>query len=176
MFEITIYGRGGQGGKLAAQLLAEAALEEGKYSQAFSRYGPERTGAPVISYARISEDPILTHQPIIQPNVALILDSSLLKDFKFGKEDLIINICPDIKLESFKNKVYRLDASDIALKNLGRDFPNIVMLGALIKVTNLLKLSSLEPRIKNYFINKSNIGIAEKNIKALQEGYKKTIC
>lgn len=175
MFEITIYGRGGQGGKLAAQLLAEAALEEGKYSQAFSQYGPERTGAPVMSYVRISEKPILTHQPIISPDVALILDSSLLKDFRFGKENLIINICPGVKLESFKNQVYRLDASDIALKILSRDFPNVVMLGALIKATNLLKLTSLEKKIENYFINKS-MGMAEKNIKALQEGYKKTIC
>ncbi len=177
MFEITIHGRGGQGSKLAAQILAEAALEEGRYSQAFSQYGPERTGAPVISYARISDKPILTHQPIIKPNVVLILDSSLLKDLSFNNDEaLIINICSDIKLEKIKNKIYRLDASDIALKILGKDFPNTVVLGALVKATGILKIFSLENRIKNYFSKKLNNNLVEKNIKALQEGYKTILC
>ncbi|TSC95332.1 MAG: pyruvate ferredoxin oxidoreductase, gamma subunit [Parcubacteria group bacterium Athens1014_10] len=177
MFEITICGRGGQGSKLAAQILAEAALEDGKYSQAFSQYGPERTGAPVTSYARISNQPILTHQPIIKPNAVLILDSSLLKDLNFNNDEvLIINICPNIKLEKLKNKTYKIDASDIALKILGKDLPNVAMLGALIKITDLLKLPSLEKRIKEYFAKKYNDKMAEQNIKALQEGYKTILC
>lgn len=179
MFEIRIHGRAGQGAKLAAQLLADAALIEGKYAQAFPEYGPERTGAPVISYCRISDQEIRAHYPILKPDAVLVLDSSLLEvvDFKIGvevKTDLIINSqlgAGDLKQKyAWPGKVYTLPASEMSEKILGADRPNTVLLGLFAQLSKVVRLESLEQVLRQVFASKKP-ELIEKNISALAAGY-----
>jgi len=158
MYRIRIHGRGGQGGKTAAHLMGEAAFLEGKHSQAFALYGAERRGAPVVSFIRIDDKPIYERGYIDDPDVFLILDDSLLKMGKeigltVGLNDgdyFIVNTCKKV-VEPKGVKVVTVDATTIALEELRSNTTNTPMLGALIKETGAVKLSSLYKAMDTIF-------------------------
>jgi pyruvate ferredoxin oxidoreductase gamma subunit len=181
--EIRWHGRGGQGAKTAALLFADAALGEGLYIQAFPEYGPERMGAPVQSFDRLSDEPITIHCGVTNPSVVVVLDPTLI-----GKVDvtqglpengaIIINTsetAKDIKakLGLTKGKVYTVDASAISRETIGKDIPNTPMLGALAKVTGLINFERMveDNRKKLTAKFKNRPEIVEGNIKSIQRAY-----
>ncbi|MGE5508413.1 MAG: 2-oxoacid:acceptor oxidoreductase family protein [Chitinophagales bacterium] len=155
MLEIRWHGRGGQGAKTASQLLGEAAAGMGKWVQSFPEYGPERTGAPVLAFNRISDEPITLHCNIKNPRVVLVLDASFTGkvDFTAGvPEDgvLIINTSASpqemreaLALPPGRIRLFTVDASEISRQTIGRDIPNTPMMGALIGVTKIIPLDDL---------------------------------
>ena len=181
--EIRWHGRGGQGAKTAALLFADAALSEGKYIQAFPEYGPERMGAPVQSFNRISDDPITLHCGISNPKYVVVLDPTLMSsvDVLAGVPDdgmIVINTSksPEEIKASFKNKkvkTFTVDASRIAKETMGRDIPNTPMLGAMAAATGLLNyerlLKDLEQKLSKKFASKKEI-IAG-NLNAVKRAY-----
>ena len=137
ILEIRIHGRGGQGAKTASQFIAEAALGEGKMIQAFPEYGPERAGAPMKAYARISDKAITTYAPVVNPDIVMVIDPTLLKSVDvtegLGDEGVLIVNTPksseELKKETgFKGKVYTVDATKISIDSVGRNLPNTPML------------------------------------------------
>ncbi|MFA6431486.1 MAG: 2-oxoacid:acceptor oxidoreductase family protein [Candidatus Margulisiibacteriota bacterium] len=181
--EIRWHGRGGQGAKTAALLLGEAAMSLGKYIQAFPEYGPERMGAPVASFNRISSEQIYLHCSITNPNIVIVLDQTLM-----GKVDvtdglptdgvLIVNSCltpAEIRKQlNFKNgKVFSVDASGISKETIGREIPNTPMLGALIKATSLLDFKSMledtEKKLTKKFASKPEV--IKGNMEAIKRAY-----
>ena len=146
--EIRWHGRGGQGAKTAALLLAEVAFKTGKNAQGFPEYGPERMGAPITAYDRISDQPIRVHSNIYDPQYVVVVDETLIEivDVTKGlREDgaILINtarpkeeIIPHLK--GYKGKVYTVDARKIAMETLGKNFPNTPMLAAIVKVTGVI--------------------------------------
>ncbi|MDR0800211.1 MAG: 2-oxoacid:acceptor oxidoreductase family protein [Endomicrobium sp.] len=153
MIEVRWHGRGGQGAKTAALLFAEAVLATGKYIQAFPEYGPERMGAPVQSFNRISEDPITIHSGITNPNYVVILDPSLIESVPVtegvGKDGKVIvntsfstsEIAQKLGIDA--SQVYVVNASQIAVETIGKDIPNTPMLGALVKVIGTLDINGV---------------------------------
>lgn len=147
--EIRWHGRGGQGAKTAALLLADAAFNTGKYVQGFPEYGPERMGAPITAYNRISDERCTIHSNIYEPDFVVVVDSTLLAavDVTKGlKEDgaIVVNSskAPDElreKLNGYKGRVYTIDAGRIAEETLGRNIPNTPMLGAIVKVSGIVE-------------------------------------
>jgi len=172
MHEIRFHGRGGQGAVTAAEILAQAASEEDKHCQAFPFFGVERRGAPVMAFTRIDDKPIQIHQQVYSPNFVMVLDPTLLSvvDVTEGVADdgiIIINTTKKPEEFGFKNKTYTIDATTIALNNLGKPIVNTVMLGAFAKVTGIIKPESIISTIKARF--KGELG--EKNAKAIQEAF-----
>ena len=148
LIEIRWHGRGGQGAKTASLLLADAAFNTGKYIQGFPEYGPERMGAPITAYNRISNNPIKVHSNIYYPNYVVVVDDSLLEcvDVTSGlKEDgaIIINTTKEPEylkeqLKDYKGDIYTVDARKISMACLGKYFPNMPMLAAVVKVTGIM--------------------------------------
>lgn len=183
LLEIRWHGRGGQGAKTAALLFADAAVETGKYIQAFPEYGPERMGAPVLAFNRVSDEPILQHCGIKSPNIVVVLDTTLMEtvDVTEGLAPdgiLLVNTqktAPEVKkdLPLVKQMVYVVDASKIALEILKRDLPNTPLLGALIKVSRLLEfkpmIDSVRKRLEHKFPNRPET--VEGNIAAITRAY-----
>jgi pyruvate ferredoxin oxidoreductase gamma subunit len=181
--EIRWHGRGGQGAKTVALLFGDAALAEGKYIQAFPEYGPERTGAPVQSFNRVSEDPITIHCHAKNPDVVVVLDPTLIGavDVTAGlTQDGVMIVNTDMpasemrkKLNLDGRKLYTLDASAIAKETIGRDIPNTPMLGALVKVTGLLSYETItddtKKKLEKKFRNKPEV--IEGNLKAIERAY-----
>ena len=181
--EIRWHGRGGQGAKTAALLFGEAVLGQGKCMQAFPEYGPERMGAPVQSYNRISEEPITLHCGVTSPEIVVILDPTLIGtvDVTQGLADsgtLIINtdrpaaeFRESLKLKG--QKIYTVNASKIAQETIGRNIPNTPMLGALCKATGLLDfkemLADTKGKLEKKFRSKPEI--IEGNLKAIERAY-----
>jgi len=177
MMEIRLHGRGGQGAVTAAELLAVSAAEGGKMTQAFPFFGVERTGAPVQAFCRIDDKPVRVHQNVYEPDVVIVLDASLLP---------VVDVCSGLKkggtvivntkkkkeeLGLKAEKVFTVDATNIALRNLGRPIVNTAMLGAFAKVTGLVPMDALKRAISHRFKGE----IAEKNIKAIEECYSSTV-
>ncbi len=181
IYEIIFFARAGQGAKSAAEVLAQAALSEGKYIQAFPSYGPSRSGAPTESYVRIAYQPIRLHEPIIDPDTVVVLDDTLLKNKNIiqnldEEEDLIVNTRQDKDfvqrmLPDFKGNIKIINANEIAKDVLGQIKPNGIMLGQLIKVTEVVKLESLLNQFKKIFEAKIGKTMTEKNLIAIQKGY-----
>ncbi len=184
IIEIRWHGRGGQGAKTAALLLADAALSSGKYVQAFPEYGPERMGAPVTSFNRISSKPILLHSGVLSPSIVIVLDPTLIESVDVGEgmpsDGVIIintNKCPaDIRKElgcPSSVKIFTVDASTISTETIGRDIPNTPLLGALIKATGILDfkemLEDTKKKLEKKFKNKPEV--IEGNIKAIERAY-----
>ena len=184
LLEVRWHGRGGQGAKTAALLLAESASDAGKFIQAFPEYGPERMGAPVQAFTRIDDQPITMHCHVTNPKIVVILDPSLIGssvDVTAGvPEDGIFIINTGTTPQEMREKlgidggvVYTVDANQIALDTIGRPIPNTPMLGALVKVTGLLQLDSLvadtEKRLSKKFAGRPQI--VEGNIKAIKTAY-----
>lgn len=180
-FEIIFFARAGQGAKTAAELLAQAAVNEGKYVQAFPYFGPERSGAPTRAYVRVSGEPIRQHEPITDPDAMVILDDTLLASQDVAKnldrnESLIINTgktSEELKKEipDFQGKINSIDALDIALKITGQPAINSVILGKLIKVTEIVKLESITKEFRKLFEKKIGEEMTEKNVRAIEAGY-----
>ncbi len=178
MTEIRLHGRGGQGVVSAAQLLADAAVREGKYVQAFPEFGAERSGAPIAAYARISDGPIEIHSFIREPDVVLVVDRSMAY-FKNTTQGLAKDGCFicnfDGSPEELRSKlgldpsvkIVTLDATGIAMKSLGKDYPNTPMLGALLHATHLVGIDSLEMVLAERFKGKVLAG----NQEALRLGH-----
>jgi pyruvate ferredoxin oxidoreductase gamma subunit len=185
--EIRWHGRGGQGAKTAALLFGEAALELGKYIQAFPEYGPERMGAPVASFNRISSQPIYLHCSITSPNLVVVLDPTLMDsvDVTAGLTAdgaIIVNttLCPaDVRqqLKLKQAKVYTVDASGISKATIGRDIPNTPMMGALVKVSKILEIESMlkgtEVKLKKKFASKPEV--IKGNLEAIRKAYNEVI-
>ncbi len=179
MIEVRFHGRGGQGAVTSAELVALAAIEEGKFAQSFPSFGPERRGAPVIAFARVDEKPIRLRSKIYQPDVAVVLDPSLLKilDPSDGLKPggiLIINsnkTLDQVRSEfGFKVKLAVVDADLIAREELGLLITNTTMIGALVKGTAIVQLESLTPPLRNRFGRG-----AERNLKALRRAFSETL-
>ncbi len=171
LVEIRWHGRGGQGAKTASLLLADAAFNTGKYIQGFPEYGPERMGAPITAYNRISNKPIVIHSNIYEPDYVVVVDDTLLEtvDVTAGlKEDgaIVINTVKDeeqIKklLKGYKGKVYCIDARKISEEALGRYFPNTPMLAAIVKVAGIMDedafLADMQGSFKHKFAKKPEV-------------------
>jgi len=176
MIEIRWHGRGGQGAVTSVELLALAAIEEGKYAQGFPAFGPERRGAPDMAYNRVSEKPIKIRSGIYHPDVVVVLDPSLvgLVNVTDGlKPDglLIVNtskLAETLREQlKYKGRLATVDATHIAREELGVPIANTTMLGAVMKATKVLKLESLDDPIEERFGK-----IAYKNKNALKRAYK----
>ena len=180
LVEIRWHGRGGQGAVTSAELVAKAAINEGKYAQAFPSFGPERRGAPVLAFDRISnEQPIRVRAEVTQPDVVVVLDSGLLSivDVTSGLKEngvLIINTKKDVKdIEAelgTKCRLATIDATKIARELLGVPITNTTMVGALIKASEVVKLESLLEPLKQRFEH-----LAERNINAMKRAYEETL-
>jgi len=182
MMEIRWHGRGGQGAKTASQFLGEAALDTGKYIQSFPEYGPERAGAPMKAFNRISEEPIHLHSSVTNPEMVVVIDPTLIGaiDVTEGMGDngvLLINTdkSPEEirRITNFtKGKVGTVDATKIALETLGLPMPNMPMLGALLKANPLVTIDQLSERIKNKFLKKIGEEKTNANLKGIERAYK----
>lgn len=180
MIEIRWHGRGGQGAKTASLLLADAAFNTGKYIQGFPEYGPERMGAPITAYNRISDKPIRIHSNIYEPDYVVVVDDSLLEsvDVTAGlKEDgaIVINTTKDADylktaLKGYKGKIFTIDARKVSMETLGRYFPNTPMLAAIVKVSKVMDekdfLEDMQGSFKHKFAKKPEV--IEGNMKALE--------
>ncbi len=180
LIEMRWHGRGGQGTVSSAALVAQAAINEGKFAQAFPRFGAERRGSPVLAFVRVdSKEPIRIRTEITEPDVVVVLDPGLLRivDVTSGLKEngmLIINTKKSSQtIESeFKvtQKVATLDATKIARELLGVPIVNTTMVGALIRVTGMVKLESLLEPVRHRFGH-----LAERNINAMQKAYEETV-
>jgi pyruvate ferredoxin oxidoreductase gamma subunit len=175
MLEIRWHGRGGQGAVTSVELLALSAIEEGKYAQGFPSFGPERRGAPVTAFNRVDDAQIKIRSGIYHPDVVVVLDESLvgLVDVAEGlKPDGILLVNTTKSLEdlkkkiSFSGKIAVCDATGIAWKELGVPITNTTMLGALVKVTGIVKIESLDNPLTRRFGR-----IAPKNQAAAKRAY-----
>ena len=184
LIEIRWHGRGGQGAKTASLLLADAAFNTGKYIQGFPEYGPERMGAPITAYNRISNTPIRIHSNIYKPDYVVVVDDSLLEavDVTAGlKPDgaIVINTTKTGKelkplLNGYTGKVYTIDARKISLETLGKYFPNTPMLAAIVKVSGVIEekdfLADMEGSFKHKFAKKPEV--IDGNMKALEMSFR----
>ena len=182
-FEIRWHGRGGQGAKTAALLLADAAFKTGKYVQGFPEYGPERMGAPITAYNRISDQPIRVHSNIYTPDLVAVVDETLLHsvDVTDGlKEDgaVIINSSKEPEqlrsmLNGYQGKVYTVDARKISVEALGRYFPNSPMLAAAVAVGSIMEHDAFISEMRNSYQHKfaKKPEVIDGNMLALQLTY-----
>ena len=180
LIEIRWHGRGGQGAKTASLLLADAAFNTGKYIQGFPEYGPERMGAPITAYNRISDKPITIHSNIYEPNYVVVVDDTLLESVPvtagLKKEGaIVINTTksPEYlkeKLNGYDGNIYTIDARKVSEETLGKYFPNTPMLAAIVKVTGIMSdeafLEDMKGSFKHKFAKKPEV--IEGNMKALK--------
>ena len=180
LIEIRWHGRGGQGAKTASLLLADAAFNTGKYIQGFPEYGPERMGAPLTAYNRISDTPITIHSNIYEPDYVVVVDDTLLEtvDVTAGLKEtgaIVINTTKSDEylknvLKDYKGEIYTIDARKVSMEALGKYFPNTPMLAAIIKVAKIMSdedlLKDMEGSFKHKFAKKPEV--IEGNMKALE--------
>ncbi len=179
IFEVRWHGRGGQGAVTAATILAKAAISEGKWAQAFPAFGPERRGAPVLAFTRISDSRITIRSAVYHPDVIVILDPTLTKtvDVKSGlKEDgiAIFNSTKkplDIKNElNILGKIATVDATKIAVETLGKPISNTAILGAFVKAVGIVKIDSMIDATKEIFAG----DVDGRNANAIKRSYEET--
>ena len=180
MIEIRWHGRGGQGAKTASLLLADAAFNTGKYIQGFPEYGPERMGAPITAYNRISDTPIRIHSNIYEPDYVVVVDDTLLEsvDVTAGLKEtgaIVINTTKDGEylakaLKGYKGKVYTIDARKVSMETLGKYFPNTPMLAAIVKVSGIMDkkdfIEDMKGSFKHKFAKKPEV--IDGNMKAIE--------
>ena len=184
LIEIRWHGRGGQGAKTASLLLADAAFNTGKYIQGFPEYGPERMGAPITAYNRISNNPITIHSNIYEPDFVVVVDDTLLETVPVTaglKENggIIINTTKsenEIKdlLKDYKGNIYTLDARKVSVDALGKYFPNVPMLAGIVKISGVMTddelIKDMEGSFKHKFAKKPEV--IEGNMNALKVALK----
>lgn len=184
LIEIRWHGRGGQGAKTASLLLADAAFNTGKYIQGFPEYGPERMGAPITAYNRISDKPITIHSNIYEPDYVVVVDDTLLESVPvtagLKKEGaIVINTTksPEYlkeKLNGYDGNIYTIDARKVSEETLGKYFPNTPMLAAIVKVTGIMSdeafLEDMKGSFKHKFAKKPEV--IDGNMKALEMALK----
>jgi 2-oxoacid:acceptor oxidoreductase gamma subunit (pyruvate/2-ketoisovalerate family) len=179
ILEVRWHGRGGQGAWTASELLARAAISEGKHIQSFPEFGPERMGAPVTAFTRISNEPIQLHCAVYNPNVVAVLDPTLLKTVPVanGLNDQGGNIIVNTKeepaqirklLKTDKGKLWTVPATEISIKILNMPITNTAMLGAVARITSIVSLEAIEKMIKGRF----KPDVAEKNFAVVKQAYK----
>jgi len=176
--EIRWHGRGGQGVKTACEFVAAVAIHEGKFSQGFPEYGPERSGAPMKGFTRISSEKIREHCSVYNPDLVVVLDESLVgtEDVCEGLKEggaIIINTKKQAQVFSAqcRGAVWTVDATKIALDEIGRPIPNMPMVGALLKVAGLLDLDALCDDVKSEFSKKFDQETIEGNLRAIRRAY-----
>lgn len=170
---ISIYGRGGQGVKTCAHIIALAALKAGNHIQAFPEYGPERRGAPVKAFVKISKKPIRSHEPITQPDYVIVINDNLLKvlpELKTNKGLFIINTKKKLQ------DIPHINATKISLEEIKINNPNIVLIGCLLKIfenqnKNVFNYKNVETTIKNIFAEKNKHFLIEPNLNCLKRGF-----
>jgi pyruvate ferredoxin oxidoreductase gamma subunit len=179
MIEIRFHGRGGQGAVTSAELLALAAIGEGKYAQAFPSFGPERRGAPVVAFCRIDNERIRIRANIYEPDIVVVLDASLLKIVNVAaglkSNGVVVTTSTDSpqkvkEVLGIKNRMAVVDAVKIAREILGLPITNTTLLGSLVKASGVVKRESFIPPIKERFGR-----IADKNISAFERAYQETV-
>lgn len=184
MTEIRWHGRGGQGAKTACLLLADVAFTAGKFVQGFPEYGPERMGAPITAYNRISDERCSIHSNIYEPNFVVVVDETLLEavDVTKGLDEngaIVINSNKSgdelrKHLRGYKGKVFTIDARAVSEKHLGKYFPNTPMLAAIVKVSGILDedqfVQDMEASFKHKFATKPQV--VEGNMNCLKEALK----
>lgn len=184
LIEIRWHGRGGQGAKTASLLLADAAFNTGKYIQGFPEYGPERMGAPITAYNRISDKPITIHSNIYEPDYVVVVDDTLLEAVPVTaglKKDgaIIINTTKNANylrnvLKDYQGSIYAIDARKVSMETLGQYFPNTPMLAAVVKVSQIMSeedfLNDMIGSFKHKFAKKPEV--IEGNMKALEMALK----
>lgn len=180
LIEIRWHGRGGQGAKTASLLLADAAFNTGKYIQGFPEYGPERMGAPITAYNRISGDPITIHSNIYEPDYVVVVDDTLLEsvDVTAGLKSsgaIVINTTKSPEylkkvLKGYSGGVYTIDARKVSMDTLGKYFPNTPMLAAIVKVSKIMTDEALLEDMKGSFKHKfaKKPEVIAGNMKALE--------
>ena len=181
--EVRWHGRGGQGAVTASKILAEAAILSGKFIQAFPEFGPERAGAPVKSFTRISARPINTHTQIASPDVIVVLDPTLIGTVNvcegIAKDGILIINTSKTPGETRKTlglslgKIATVDATEIAIKEMKRNIPNTPMIAALIRVTGMMKLEEVMNNFKKQYSGKFNPDLIEANLRAMKSAYEK---
>ncbi len=179
-YEIIIYGRGGQGAKTTAEIIAQASLAEGRNIQSFPEFGPERKGAPVKTFVRISDNQIKTREPIVDPDCVLVLDETLLDSINVtknldNKEPLIINSKKSkqqlIQKIGFKGNIIPIDATGISRDIIGENRPNTVILGKFAFVSEKIKIETIAEFFKDKYLEKIGSEKTKKNIKAIEKAY-----
>lgn len=182
MTEIRWHGRGGQGAKTAAQLVAQVALNEGRYSQGFPEYGPERMGAPIRGFTRVSDGAIRLHCAIERPDVVVVLDDTMAEmptvtENVDGETIFVVNTATSPaemrkRLGSNGSTVYCVDATRISIDELGRPMPNTPMVGALVKVTACISVDALKACIEKKFLKKFGRQVVDGNIRAIERAFR----
>jgi pyruvate ferredoxin oxidoreductase gamma subunit len=177
--EIRWHGRGGQGVVTAGKLLADAALDAGLFFQAFPDYGPERMGAPIRAFTRLSKNPINVHSQIAYPGIVIVLDPTVMGTVNVVEglhEDgvLLVNTSDSPgeireRVNFHTGRVFTVDANSIAMKHFGRELTNTPMLGALARATGLFTLEALEEQIHHKFERKFGDDIVDANVSALRD-------
>ena len=181
MLQIRLHGRGGQGVVTAAEMLSLAAFLEGHFAQAFPSFGSERTGAPVVAYARIGEEEIRTHEPIQNPDVVIVQDKTLLGSVDvFGginpqgyaiinSKDPAEKVCPELVKLLPPGHVFTVPATDFAMQKIGKPLPGAPMLSSLAAATDILKLESVQKSFQSRYPGK--VGDANAETAALAYNY-----
>lgn len=164
LIEFRWHGRGGQGAKTAALLLADVAFKTGKYVQGFPEYGPERMGAPITAYNRIGTEPITVHSNIYDPDYVVVVDESLLESIDvtkgLNKEGAVLINSSRSKeellplLHGYEGAVYTVDAREISLKTLGKNYPNSPMLAATVAVSGVMPKEAFLQEMRSSFEHK----------------------
>jgi len=187
MVEIRWHARGGQGAKTAAMFLAEAVLVKGKYGQGFPEYGPERRGAPMRGFTRISENPIRRHCMIDQPGIVIILDPTLMDSAAAGCTAgtgkgtvFLVNTTESVAATAAKLNVkgavvHTVDATGIALDTIGRPIPNMPMIGALLAVDDVLTVDELKAALVEQLSSKFSQAVIDGNLAAVERANKEVV-
>lgn len=179
--EIRWHGRGGQGAKTAVFLLAESLVDQGKFAQGFPDYGPERMGAPIRGYNRISDKMVKLHCGVTEPDIVVVLDPTLIgtvgitDGLKPGGTVLVNSTEEPAAMRGTlglgDGKVFTVDATGIALSEIGKPIPNSPMIGALLKVTGLADIDDMAAIVAKKFEGKLSDAVVEGNRKAMKRAY-----
>jgi len=179
MIEIRFHGRGGQGAVTSAELVATAAIDDGKYAQGFPSFGPERRGAPVAAFVRVDDKPIRMREKVYEPDIAVVLDPTILTIVNVAaglKEGGVVLVnshksAAEIRARyGIKARLAVVDATTIAKETLGIPVTNTTMLGALIRATGIVSLEAIYRALEHRFGP-----LAARNVKALDRAYKETV-